>query len=62
MSAIKKFFDPGRDGMARDVGLLLLRVGLSFSLVYAHGYGKLMRLLEGNFQFADPRTSFRGHR
>lgn len=55
MSAIKKFFDPGRDGMARDVGLLLLRVGISFSLIYAHGYGKFMNLLAGKGGgFPDP--------
>ncbi len=54
MRALKRFFDPGRDGMGRDVGLLLLRVGLGFSLIYAHGYGKLLRVIEGNFKFGDP--------
>ncbi len=54
MSVIKKFFDPGHDGAARDLGLLLLRLSLGFSLVYAHGYGKLMRLVDGNLKFADP--------
>ena len=54
MSALKRYFDPGHDGMARDLGLLVLRVSLAFSLIYAHGWGKLMRLLEGNMQFLDP--------
>lgn len=54
MSFLKKYFDPGRDGMARDLGLLLLRASLGFSLVYAHGWGKFMRLVEGNMKFADP--------
>ena len=54
MSFLKKYFDPGHDGMARDLGLLVLRVGLGFSLAYAHGWGKFMRVLDGNMQFADP--------
>jgi putative oxidoreductase len=54
VSAIKRFFDPGHDGAARDLGLLLLRVGLGFGLVYAHGYGKFMNLIHGNMKFADP--------
>jgi putative oxidoreductase len=47
-------FDPGKDGGVRDLGLLVLRVGFSFSLIYAHGHGKFMRLLGGNTQFPDP--------
>lgn len=54
MSALKRFFDPGRDGAGRDLGLLLLRVGLGFGLIYAHGYGKLMRLIGGDYGFPDP--------
>ena len=54
MSKWKRLFDPGKDGGARDLGLLILRVGVSFSLVYAHGHGKFMRLLAGNTQFPDP--------
>lgn len=54
MSRLRKFFDPGRDGMGRDFGLLLLRVGLGFGLIYGHGYGKLMRLLAGEGGFPDP--------
>ena len=55
MSGIKRFFDPGRDGMARDLGLLVLRLGLGFSLVYAHGYGKFQGMLGGGgANFPDP--------
>lgn len=54
MRALKRFFDPGRDGMGRDVGLLVLRVGLAYGLAYGHGYGKLLRLLGGEGGFPDP--------
>ncbi len=54
MSVLRRFFDPGGDGGFRDLGLLLLRLGLGFALIYAHGYGKLMRVFEGNFKFGDP--------
>ncbi len=36
-----------------DLGLLLMRVGFSLSLM-THGYGKFIKVLEGNFQFGDP--------
>jgi len=35
------------------IGLLLLRVGFSVGLM-THGYGKLIRVWEGNFKFGDP--------
>ena len=35
------------------IGLLLLRVGFSVGLM-THGYGKFLRVLEGNFKFSDP--------
>ena len=34
------------------IGLLLLRVGFSVGLM-THGYGKLIRVWEGNFKFGD---------
>lgn len=37
----------------KDVGLLILRLGFSIPMM-THGYGKLMRLLEGKMSFADP--------
>lgn len=54
MSALKRFFDPGGDGGYRDFGLLCLRLGLGFSLAYGHGWGKLLKMLDGNFKFGDP--------
>ena len=35
------------------IGLLLLRVGFSIGLM-THGYGKLLRVWDGNFKFSDP--------
>ena len=35
------------------IGLLLLRVGFSIGLM-THGYGKLLRVWDGNFKFGDP--------
>jgi len=54
MSKWKRLFDPGHEGGARNLGLLLLRVGVSFSLIYAHGHGKFMGFLGGSDQFPDP--------
>ena len=34
-------------------GLLLLRVGFSVGLM-THGYGKFMKVIQGNFEFGDP--------
>ena len=35
------------------IGLLLLRIGCSLGLM-THGYGKFVRVLEGDFKFGDP--------
>ena len=35
------------------IGLLLLRVGFSTGLM-THGYGKLLKVIQGNFKFGDP--------
>jgi putative oxidoreductase len=37
-----------------DLGLLLLRVGTGTALLLGHGWGKFLRLIEGNLAFADP--------
>jgi len=37
-----------------SVGLLILRVGLSFSMIYLHGYPKLVNFSEFSNGFADP--------
>ena len=36
-----------------NLGLLILRVGFSIGLM-THGYGKFLRLINGNFKFSDP--------
>lgn len=36
-----------------DLGLLVLRVGVS-GLMLTHGFPKLLKLLQGDFDFADP--------
>ncbi len=36
------------------VGLLILRVVASFAMIFGHGWGKLMNVFSGNFQFGDP--------
>jgi putative oxidoreductase len=38
----------------RDLGLLVLRVGLAFPLFWLHGWGKLMGFGERADRFADP--------
>lgn len=49
------FTDPGHPGPQRELGLLVLRVALGVSLVGAHGWGKLARLIDGGGPgFADP--------
>lgn len=37
-----------------DLGILILRVGVGGALLFGHGWGKFVRLLEGNLSFADP--------
>jgi len=37
----------------RNIGLLILRAGLSLSML-SHGWWKFLKLINGNFAFADP--------
>ncbi|HAW51005.1 MAG TPA: DoxX family protein [Flavobacteriales bacterium] len=37
----------------RNIGLLLLRLGISLQMI-THGWGKFLNLLHGNLSFADP--------
>ncbi|HEY0944298.1 MAG TPA: DoxX family protein [Opitutaceae bacterium] len=39
---------------ATDFALLILRVCLGGTMVFAHGWPKLMKLVQGNVQFSDP--------
>ena len=36
-----------------NIGLLILRIGFSIGLM-SHGYGKFLRVINGNFKFSDP--------
>ena len=36
-----------------NIGFLILRVGFSIGLM-THGYGKFLRVINGNFKFSDP--------
>ncbi len=36
-----------------DAGLLLLRVFIGLTMLFSHGWGKMMRMLDGDFGFAD---------
>lgn len=40
--------------VAPDLGLLLLRLMSGGVMVYAHGWGKLQKMLSGDMGFADP--------
>jgi putative oxidoreductase len=40
--------------MRKDLGLLVLRVGIGAMMIYGHGWGKAAKILAGNFSFADP--------
>lgn len=37
-----------------SLGLLVMRVGISFSMIYLHGYPKLVNFSEFSTEFADP--------
>lgn len=54
MGLKRRLFDPGKPGALRDLGLLVLRLGFGWALIYGHGWGKLLRLLDGQTRFADP--------
>lgn len=43
-----------REFVNTSFSLLILRVFTSFFMLYGHGWGKLMNVLTGNFQFGDP--------
>lgn len=36
-----------------DAGLLILRVFIGLTMLFSHGWGKMERVLEGNFEFVD---------
>ena len=40
--------------MTRDLAILVLRVGVGSVMAFAHGLGKVQKVLSGNFEFGDP--------
>lgn len=38
----------------RDIGLLLLRIGMGAAMAYGHGYGKVLKIFKGDMGFLDP--------
>ena len=40
--------------MTRDLGLLVLRVGVGSVMAFGHGLGKMQKVITGNFEFGDP--------
>src|SRR5690625_2826623 len=40
--------------LMKDFGLLLLRVGFGLIMIIGHGYPKLMKIINGNMEFANP--------
>lgn len=38
----------------KDIGLLLLRVGMGVAMILGHGYGKLTKIIKGDMSFMDP--------
>lgn len=40
--------------IATDLGLLFLRLASGGMMAYSHGWGKLQKMLGGDFSFADP--------
>jgi putative oxidoreductase len=50
---MKKFLKPIKLPASADLGVLILRVGIS-ALMLTHGYAKLANFLSGSRSFADP--------
>lgn len=48
---MKKYFHT--KPLQRDLGLLLLRLMAGGGMIYAHGWGKMMRFIDGDHGFAD---------
>lgn len=43
-----------RNDNLTHLGLAILRIGASVFLIYGHGWSKLIKLINGNTEFADP--------
>lgn len=53
MSVLKKLVENPSYGAKVDFSLLLIRI-IAGGFMLTHGYPKMIKLLDGNFQFADP--------
>lgn len=53
MGLIKKLMENPSYGKNIDVALLLIRI-IAGGFMLTHGYPKMVKLLDGNFQFTDP--------
>ena len=49
-----KFFRTRHDAQNLDIATLLLRLFPAGFMLMTHGFSKLTKVLEGNFEFADP--------
>jgi len=50
---LKKFLNTGNHSQSIDLSLLLLRVAFSVAML-THGYGKFMKVINGDLTFGDP--------
>lgn len=50
---LQKLLDPGKHNGYINKALLIFRVGVS-AMMMTHGYGKFMKVLQGDFSFGDP--------
>jgi putative oxidoreductase len=44
----------GGIAMSREVGLLFVRVTVGLMMAFGHGWGKMVKVVSGDFSFADP--------
>lgn len=44
---LRKPFDTIKDEFLDDAAFLILRIGLGFAMLFGHGWGKLMKLMNG---------------
>jgi putative oxidoreductase len=54
MAVRHRLFDSGRDGVWRDLGLLMARVSFSTILIWRHGASKVPALVAHPVEFLDP--------
>ncbi|GMN08978.1 DoxX family protein [Croceitalea sp. MTPC9] len=43
-----------KKSLLTDLGLAILRVGISLMMIFGHGLGKFQNLIAGNFEFPNP--------